>query len=75
MRCKLLVIETTSKLNHLGRKIRVSEQMVSGGWNNSWDRREIGIWHDLWSPQIQADFLTYFYTIVFSKQNATDVSW
>jgi hypothetical protein len=66
------VLDTLEKYN---RSVHVTEQSVSGAWNESPAWKDVGYWHGKWSPEIQADFLTYFYTLVFSKPSAEAITW
>ena len=61
------------QLAKFNKSIAMSELSVSGMWNNSW--KDAGYWHAKWNQSVQAEFLREFYTIAFSKQKMTSLTW
>jgi len=70
-----VVSEILDTLEKYGKPIHITEQSVSGTWNHTSDWPGVGYWHKKWDEQTQADFLTYFYTLVFSKPSAEAITW
>jgi GH35 family endo-1,4-beta-xylanase len=67
--------EILDALEKYDKPIHITEQSVSGSWNYTADWPGAGYWHKKWDYATQADFLTYFYTLVFSKPSAEAITW
>lgn len=67
--------EIMDALEKYDKPVHITEQSVSGTWNHTSDWPGAGWWHNKWDAQTQADFLTQYYTLVFSKPKAEAVTW
>ena len=70
------ISEVLDALEDYGKPVHITEQSVSGAWNDSnpsW--KDAGYLHRKWDYQAQAEFLTLYYTIVFSKPLAESITW
>jgi GH35 family endo-1,4-beta-xylanase len=61
------------RLQTYGKPVHLTEQSVSGTWDDSWT--DAGWWHSPWDPETQAEFLTAYYTIGFSKPRNEAITW
>lgn len=61
------------RLGRYGRPVHLTEQSVSGTWDDAWTAS--GWWHHPWDLDTQAEFLRAYYTIGFSKPSAEAITW
>jgi GH35 family endo-1,4-beta-xylanase len=63
------------KLGTYGKPVHITEQSVPSAWDSGWADYGTGWWHREWDEETQAEFIRWFYTIVFSKEYNEALTW